>query len=458
MGAYILSLLLAAPGPIMLQPGSRQAGEVVLTEGFESTGDYDTACAGPAMRYDFDGAMGCPYTTDAAPAGIMLHPPDNFPGGTQTAAPLVLRGGIDEKTVTIDDYTQGVNGDTTIAAIALGSAASANCTATWGSGWCNSGCTSNALTATNLATVLDACTGIDASATSNVVRISIDPTEGKVRTVTLSRSRAALNTVANGTDAPVMIAEAGSTALPGLRGSDSDTGITMNADGAIYFVRNGTTYVQVNGAGLRAADGAFYYVGTGEDAGLGYNSNQTPDAAYFGVSTDSELLLVAQLADAAVDRAIPDQTHPGVGIATSNSTATEWRVRNAAGSHGQLFKALADGAATSIVRIPVASNTGAAGTLHYTVYAADATNHQIRSGRSIFSVVNEAGTETCVLGTLEEIDNTPSGTLTAALTCDTSPTNAADLQLNAASSLTETTLRAYYWVDTAGLNTEPLPQ
>jgi hypothetical protein len=103
-------------------------------------------------------------------------------------------------------------------------------------------------------------------------------------------------------------------------------------------------------------------------------------------------------------------------------------------------KTLTESSATDVVLVEVASGSGTGGDFEYAVYAADATNHQIRSGRVIFNAVNEAGNETCVLGTLEELDNTPTGTLTAAISCVTTPTNGVMLQINAASSLTQTTL------------------
>lgn len=225
--------------------GGTVTGETVLAEGYECTGDYDTPCSGPSVRRDFDGDMSCPYITDAAPAGTMYHPPDNFPGGTQTPADIVIRPGLDERTVVIDDYTQGVALDTVVAQISLGSAASANCTATWGSGWCDSGCTSNALTATSLATVLDACTGIDASASSATVRISIDPTEGKVRNVLLTESRAALTTVSTNTDGAVVLGNVNSTSSGSVRVAFGGVAAT---DAGLFSQSSSIPYLRCKGA------------------------------------------------------------------------------------------------------------------------------------------------------------------------------------------------------------------
>lgn len=103
-------------------------------------------------------------------------------------------------------------------------------------------------------------------------------------------------------------------------------------------------------------------------------------------------------------------------------------------------KTLTESSATDVWLVNVAAGAVAGGEFEYAVYAADATNHQVRKGRVVWSAVNEAGTEACVLGTPEEIDNTPTGTLTATITCVTTPTNGVLLQVNAASSLTQTTL------------------
>ena len=106
-------------------------------------------------------------------------------------------------------------------------------------------------------------------------------------------------------------------------------------------------------------------------------------------------------------------------------------------------KALTEGAATSFVRVAVASGSTTAFVLHYEVRASDATDVQSRSGVLPVSVVNKAGTETCVMGTVgaaTEVVAVSAGTLTNTFTCDTTPTNAVDIQADATSSLTQTTL------------------
>lgn len=112
-------------------------------------------------------------------------------------------------------------------------------------------------------------------------------------------------------------------------------------------------------------------------------------------------------------------------------------------------KALTAAAATSFVQCAIASGTVFGGVVEYTIEANDGIDFQSRSGILPFSAVNKAGTETCTVGTVAastEVVAVSAGTLTNTFTCSTSPTNAVDIQANAASSLVETTLRITYAV------------
>jgi hypothetical protein len=103
-------------------------------------------------------------------------------------------------------------------------------------------------------------------------------------------------------------------------------------------------------------------------------------------------------------------------------------------------KTLTESSATDVVSIGIAAGSGSGGEFEYAIYAADATNHQIRAGTVTWAAVNEAGTEACALGTPVEADGTPTGTLTVTVTCVDGGTNLVKIQLNAVSSLTQTTL------------------
>jgi hypothetical protein len=130
-------------------------------------------------------------------------------------------------------------------------------------------------------------------------------------------------------------------------------------------------------------------------------------------------------------------------------------------------KALTAGAATGIFEVPIAAGQGTGGRIFYTVFATDGTDHQVRSGVVSFAVVNKGATETCVVNGSNDAatvnpaqtqDNSAvgaisSGTLTYTWGVSTTPANACDLQLNAASSLTETVLEIRWTVQLYGPST-----
>lgn len=108
---------------------------------------------------------------------------------------------------------------------------------------------------------------------------------------------------------------------------------------------------------------------------------------------------------------------------------------------------LAAGSATDLVRITVAAGAYVGGAIDYTVYANDATDFQMRSARQNFAVVNKAGTETCVISAASELLDgsvvaASAGTLTYGVTCTSSVDGTVDIEINAVSSLTETTLES----------------
>lgn len=153
-------------------------------------------------------------------------------------------------------------------------------------------------------------------------------------------------------------------------------------------------------------------------------------------------------------------TDPSVIIHSHNQDTTQYRNLAAYGSAGKMVKTLTETTPTAFVRIPVAASTGTGGTIDFTIFAADATDQQTLSGTIQFSVVNKAGTEVCTTPTTE---GTPISSLTAGtpivctLSCDTSPANAVDIQVSCTSSLTQTTLEAYWSINMVGPG-EPIPQ
>jgi hypothetical protein len=124
------------------------------------------------------------------------------------------------------------------------------------------------------------------------------------------------------------------------------------------------------------------------------------------------------------------------GSSGSSANTPVDRDRIAAG-----WTTLTESSATAVMEVAVASNTIAGGTLKYTIEANDGTDFQVIRGNVEFSAINKAGTLTCTLGTPTEVTTSPTGTLTNTATCTTG-TNKITFNLNAVSSLTQTTLRA----------------
>lgn len=109
-------------------------------------------------------------------------------------------------------------------------------------------------------------------------------------------------------------------------------------------------------------------------------------------------------------------------------------------------KTLTESTETAVINITISASTVIGGTFRYTIEANDASAYQSLRGSVDFSAVNEGGTETCTLGTPVEVETSPTGTLTNTVTCTTAGTNTITLNLNAVSSLAQTTLRASYRV------------
>lgn len=112
-------------------------------------------------------------------------------------------------------------------------------------------------------------------------------------------------------------------------------------------------------------------------------------------------------------------------------------------------KTLTESSDTAIVDIAVAAGTVATGEFIFGIEANDATDYQTLRGRARYAVVNKAGTLTVDLTVIEESKAVSAGTLTATCTA-TSGTNKITLNLNAVSSLTQTTLRALWRIEHEG--------
>jgi trimeric autotransporter adhesin len=117
-------------------------------------------------------------------------------------------------------------------------------------------------------------------------------------------------------------------------------------------------------------------------------------------------------------------------------------------------KALTESSATSFARITTAAGEATGGQVDYTIIASDGTDHQARSGSVYFAGVNKATAVTAPAPT--EIGTSLVAVSTGTLTVTWTAVNAAntfDLQANAVSSLTQTTLAIYYRVRLNGPGT-----
>lgn len=177
--------------------------DVVLPGSLVLSGSAAPASAqGDFVVVDSNGITGGYRTTDTAPQGLMIRPQQAFAGGTQTAANLRLCGGQDETKIDIDDYTQGIAGDTVTITTIDNNGTSTPTTFTASTDGTPAAQefevqTSNAVTATNLAAAINtAAIGVTATASSAQVRLQLNP---NIASVSLAESRAAFTTVAIGT-------------------------------------------------------------------------------------------------------------------------------------------------------------------------------------------------------------------------------------------------------------------
>ncbi len=213
-------------------------------------------------------------------------------------------------------------------------------------------------------------------------------------------------------------------------------------------------------------------LGTGADFFLYYNSSQTPNTTYFGVSPDSNAITIAERTDGAFNFGggpcgAVACINPHAIVVDKDQNTTNYQGLGLPGLSGKFVVTLTESSATSILTIPVADNTSVAGTLQAKIFSSDGTAHQVRSSLVRYVVVNEADTETCAIGTAAGVAVTnetddgnisaiTSGTLTYTWACAVG-TNAVTITLNAVSSLTQTTLSFEGNNFHAG-GGEPLPQ
>lgn len=218
------------------------------------------------------------------------------------------------------------------------------------------------------------------------------------------------------------------------------------------------------------ATGTGYWLGAynATNNGMQWGAVQTPDTGELLTGSTSNSFVVMETADRGTDQqngacGSAACAHPSFTwmSATAASPQTNYNTQAFFGNAAEALKTLTESVATSVIRINVAAGAGTGGILEYGIFAADATDQQLRQSSLRYSVTNKAGTETCTITTMagaavtnETNDGNAasisSGTLTYGITVDTTPANACDIAFNAVSSLTQTTLQARYQVRQVG--------
>jgi len=229
------------------------------------------------------------------------------------------------------------------------------------------------------------------------------------------------------------------------------------------------TLVANSGLNLNATNGFVDWGAT--IGGINARTAPTPDTLEFYTGTASEAIHVLQLGDVGFDHqngpcGTAACTDPTVVVHSHNQATGEFTSVQAGAIVGTMTKALTESAATDVVRLGVASDTVRGGVIEYTVHANDGPSGgggtwQTRGGGSFaFSVQNLSGTETCTMNPAAP-DQTndgnaatiSGGTLTYAWTCTSAVDATVDLELNAVSSLAQTTLKVDYIVRVYGTGT-----
>lgn len=268
------------------------SAEVTLTEGFEATGDFDTACtATPSLRYDLDGVQSCMYTANALPAAVNFLGRDASPvatGANQSGGEAHIGGGEGTNTVACtvancsatDTVTLTIDGTNQVCTAVAAAPTSVQflCGAT------------DAACATNLAVCLNAKTGYASCAgagctlftgVAGTAYVYRDPTEPSGYSLDMLTSDATAFALVEGVQGSTVIADNGGglteVNLSVSSDLDRDTGLTI-AEDVIRIIANGSLVVN------SADGGATCELGTGSASvttKLGPSGNYTLTSSGF---------------------------------------------------------------------------------------------------------------------------------------------------------------------------------
>jgi hypothetical protein len=272
----------------------------------------DDPSIGDCIVYDDNGAQGCARTTDAAPNDVYVTSQSAYSQASvnKTGGEMKIAAGIGSKAVAIDDYNNCGTDTVTVRIDA------ADSVLTEASEW--TAATSNAATATSLASAIDALTGVSAVSSAANVFVTPDITTASIY---LTEGDATCTTVANGVDGNIrfysnLVLEDYNGAELLHFGGTAVTDVALKRSGAAFVIRkgddsanadlyaNGFYATNVIRAGATFAiywtgRGAFYSSAAGKVAVTNVAGTQGIE---FDTSTDSKLLIVDEAgADVLVD-------------------------------------------------------------------------------------------------------------------------------------------------------------
>lgn len=324
-----------------------------------------------------------------------------------------------------------------------------------------------------------------------------------------ARTSGAAAGTSSGTDSLAVgtssVASATSSTAIGTRATVSRTsGVCVGADCSVTTVNNGIAIGESSVAsgggtvfGTSANDSGFACVlfgrgGTCTAASqMVLGSPLAPLANYFlgvGVTATSISDITIQPSTVTGTNAAPAQLtiSGGTGTGTGSAAAGTVTIRAARATtsgttaHTQAPRLvivakqhnLVAAGADPVVLVNIPSGEGTGGSIEYTVFASDGTDHQSRSGMVRFAGVNKASTETCgvygvdgsfTVNPTQLLDGSGAGaissnTLTYTWGSANSPTNGCLFTLNAASGLSETILEITYTVIKNGGTGTVVPQ
>jgi|GEM_PF-5157443 len=228
----------------------------------------------------------------------------------------------------------------------------------------------------------------------------------------------------------------------------TNTAVTVNSDADITLNADDTT----NNASLTLdGDGnaATLSVSDGTDT-ADYRAGQNSITLDADVDDDGDGTVLLSAGNSASTVTV---TSTAVGVTSSgavrlqsNGQPTELNSIDHSTIPGSQFIDLTEATATNVATFATATGAHGGGTFGYSVFAEDATDHQVRTASAFFSYSNKGGTLICS-ATVDSAEDVvvSGGTLTCTPDCNVSGTTA-QLRLDCTSSLTQTSLQAFPWV------------